>query len=162
MPGMTGLEVLEALEDEGLRTRVVLLTASATDSQIASAVGRGAWGIMLKESAGDDLLGCLRGVLAGERYLPPELVSPALAREAERQAATERVEDLLTAREREIATLVAEGLSNKQIARQVNISVGTVKIHLHNAYQKLGIPNRTALATWAARHWGTGGPRHDF
>jgi two-component system, NarL family, nitrate/nitrite response regulator NarL len=153
MPGLTGIEVLAITEAEGLRTRVVFLTASATDEQITQAVARGAWGIMLKDAAADMLVDCLGKVVTGERWLPPELVSPALEREAERRSHLDRLDGLLTSREREIAILVAEGLSNKQIARRVRISEGTVKIHLHNAYQKLGVVNRTSLATLAQRYF---------
>jgi two-component system nitrate/nitrite response regulator NarL len=78
--------------------------------------------------------------------LPEELVAPAIQRETERRSTREGVESILTAREYEIAGLVAEGLSNKHIGRWLEISEGTVKIHLNHVYQKLAIPNRTALA----------------
>jgi len=152
MPGLTGIEVLQAVEDEGLHTRIVFLTATASDEQIHKAVTHGAWGIMLKDAAAESLIECLRKVSQGERWLPPELVSPALHRESERRSDIDRLENLLTAREHEITLLVAQGLSNKQIARQTNISEGTVKIHLHNAYQKLRVSNRTTLAGLAQRH----------
>jgi len=114
MPQLTGVEILERIESEGLRTRVVLLTASATDEQIARAVTHGAWGIMLKDAAADALVDCLGRVSAGERWLPSELVSPALMREAGRRKDVNRLQYLLTAREREIALFVAQGLSNNR------------------------------------------------
>jgi two-component system, NarL family, nitrate/nitrite response regulator NarL len=146
MPQLTGLEVLEALEAEGLSTRVVLLTGSASDEQIATAVERGAWGLLLKESALGTLITCLRAVASGQRWLPEELVAPAVRRAAERRARDVPLERVLTAREYQIARLVAQGLSNKHISRQLSISEGTVKIHLHNMYEKLGSANRTSLA----------------
>src|SRR4051812_11274120 len=147
MPRLTGLEVLEALEADGLATRVVLLTGSASDEQIATAVERGAWGLLLKESAPGTLMECLKTVSAGQRWLPEELVAPAIRRAAEQRAKEVRPERVLTAREYEIARLVAQGLSNKHIARELAISEGTVKIHLHNTYEKLGgVMNRTSLA----------------
>ena len=152
MPGLTGLQVLQHVEHEGLRTRIVFLTASATDDQILTAVTHGVWAIMLKEAAAE-LVNCLEDVAMGERWLPPELVSPALSREVDRLNETERLDNVLTAREREISILVADGLSNKEIARRTNIAEGTVKIHLHNAYQKLGLSNRTSLAGLAQRLW---------
>src|SRR3954468_20880724 len=85
MPQLTGLEVLEALEADGLATRVVILTGSATDEQIATAVGRGAWGFLLKEHALDTLVQCLRIVAAGQRWLPEEVVAPAIRRATERR-----------------------------------------------------------------------------
>src|SRR5215210_1971560 len=149
MPQLTGLEVLEALEAEGLSTRVVLLTGSASDEQIARAVERGAWGLLLKESAPDTLMACLKTVAGGQRWLPEELVAPAVRRAAERRARDVRLERVLTAREYEIARLIAQGLSNKHISRQLSISEGTVKVHLHRIYEKLGAVNRTSLAMLA-------------
>src|SRR3954452_6424439 len=146
MPRLSGLDVLEALEQDGLATRVVLLTGSATDEQIATAVERGAWGLLLKESAPGTLIACLKAVAAGQRWLPEELVAPAIRRAAERRATDVWPERVLTAREYEIARLVAQGLSNKHIAHALAISEGTVKIHLHNTYEKLGSVNRTSLA----------------
>jgi two-component system, NarL family, nitrate/nitrite response regulator NarL len=146
MPRLTGLEVLEALEADGLATRVVVLAGSVSDEQIATAVERGAWGLLLKESAPGTLIECLRTVAAGQRWLPEELVAPAIRRAAERRATDVRPERMLTAREYEIARLIAQGLSNKHIAHALGISEGTVKIHLHKTYDKLGGVNRTSLA----------------
>src|SRR4051795_8845342 len=146
MPQLTGLEVLEALEADGLATRVVLLTGSASDEQIMHAVDRGAWGLLLKENALDTLMECLKTVAAGQRWLPEELVAPVVRRATERREKRGQLERVLTAREDEIAGLVAQGLSNKHIARALTISEGTVKIHLHNTYEKLGGLNRTSLA----------------
>ena len=146
MPQLTGLDVLEALEAEGLSTRVVLLTGSASDEQIATAVERGAWGLLLKESALGTLITCLQAVASGQRWLPEEVVAPAGRRAAERRERDVPLERVLTAREYQIARLIAQGLSNKHIARALGISEGTVKIHLHNVYEKLGSVNRTSLA----------------
>jgi DNA-binding NarL/FixJ family response regulator len=151
MPEMTGVDVLEAIEGDGLATRVILLTASASDAHIERAVNFGAWGIMLKDTAAEDLLDCIEKVIGGERWLPADLIGPAVARATQRRSDKTLLENTLTAREQELVSLVAEGLANKQIARRVNISEGTVKIHLHNVYQKLGVSNRTALTTLAHR-----------
>jgi DNA-binding NarL/FixJ family response regulator len=146
MPQLTGLDVLETLEADGLSTRVVLLTGSVSDEQIATAVERGAWGLVLKENALGTLITCLGVVCSGQRWLPEELVAPAVRRAAERRKTDVQLERVLTPREYEIAGLVAQGLSNKHIARALAISGGTVKIHLHNMYEKLGCANRTSLA----------------
>src|SRR4051795_6453520 len=147
MPRLTGLKVLEALAADDLATRGVLLTGSASDEQIATAVERGAWGLLLKESAPGTLIACLKAVAAGQRWLPEDLVAPAIRRAAERRATDVRPERVLTAREYEIARLIAQGLSNKHIAHALAITEGTVKIHLHNTYEKLGgVMNRTSLA----------------
>lgn len=151
MPRLTGLDVLRAVRDEGLSTRIVLLTASVDDEQILHAVNNGAWGVVLKDAAGDELVECLTEVAAGRRWLPADIIAPALRRQEERGEVDEKIDAALTAREREIAGLVARGLSNKHISRTTGIAEGTVKIHLHNIYQKLNLANRTALATFAQR-----------
>jgi len=151
MPRLSGLDVLEALEQDGLATRVVFLTGTASDEQIATAVERGAWGFLLKEHALDTLVQCLRIVAAGQRWLPEEVVAPAIRRATERREKDVQLARVLTAREYEIAGLVAQGLSNKHIARRLTISEGTVKIHLHNTFEKLGGGNRTSLAILVQR-----------
>src|SRR3954466_9576389 len=85
MPQLTGLDVLDAMEADGLATRVVFLTGTATDEQIATAVERGAWGFLLKEHALGTLMECLRIVAAGQRWLPEEVVAPAIRRATERR-----------------------------------------------------------------------------
>src|SRR3954463_11969307 len=113
MPRLSGLDVLEALERDGLATRAVFLTGTASDEQIATAVERGAWGVLLKEHALDTLVQCLRIVAAGQRWLPEEVVAPAIRRATERREKDIQLARVLTAREYEIAGLVAQGLSNK-------------------------------------------------
>jgi two-component system nitrate/nitrite response regulator NarL len=145
MPGLTGIEVLADVKSRGLKTRVIFLTASAGDHQIVQAVLHGAYGLMLKDTAADALLECMRAVSTGRRWLPEDLVKSALKREEGRQAAADRIENGLTSREREIVVLAADGQSNKEIARQIGITEGTVKLHLHKIYQKLGVSNRASL-----------------
>ena len=131
-------------------TKVVYLTASITDSQVLSAIGHGAKAILFKDAAADDLISCVRTVAEGGKWFPPDLVEAALERETGRR--TFREEDGLTAREREITLLVADGLSNRQVAERLDIAEGTVKIHLHNIYRKAGMQNWTALAAFARAH----------
>jgi len=146
MRKLTGLGVLDAIAADGLSTRVIFFTASALDEQIVYAVERGAWGLLLKESAAGALLDCFNTVSSGQRWLPQELVAPAVRRTTERRKNDVQLDCVLTRREYEIARLVLEGLSNKHICRQLNISEGTVKLHLHKVYEKLGVLNRTSLA----------------
>jgi two-component system, NarL family, nitrate/nitrite response regulator NarL len=152
MPGLTGIDVVIALKGERSATRAVLLTASATDEQILAAVSMGVAGLLMKDTAADQLLQCLRAVAEGRPWLSPELVHAAQLRNAQRQDDASRWEAALTARERQLVQLVAEGLSNKLIARELGVSDGTVKIHLYNVYRKLGVGNRTTLAAMAFRH----------
>ena len=152
MPGLTGLEVLARLQAEKNDSRVIFLTASASDEDITAAVSQGAWGVLLKEVAADQLLECLSAVASGSRWLPAQLVDGALQREAARRSEAHRIAGALTPRERELVLLATEGLSNKEIARRIGVTEGTVKIHLHNVYQKLGVTNRTAMTALALTH----------
>jgi DNA-binding NarL/FixJ family response regulator len=140
MPGLAGLDILAAVTIEHLPTRIVLLTASAQDRDVIIAAARGARGVVLKEAAPAVLIDCLRQVAAGRRLLP-------LANGEAPRGLT-----MLTERERQIMHLVSEGLSNKEVGRQLNISDGTIKVHLHHIYEKLSISNRTALAALAFSH----------
>ncbi|WP_134495461.1 response regulator [Microvirga pakistanensis] len=149
MPGCTGVEVLAELGDRGLSTRVILLTASAGDHEIVEAAARGTYGLMLKDTAAGTLLECMRSVSVGRRWLPPDIVEAAVRREEEKRARVTQLDTVLTAREREIVALVAEGRSNKDIARQLGLTDGTVKIHLNNIYRKLEVSNRTSLTALA-------------
>ena len=149
MPKPIGLEVLKTVTAERLSTRIVFLAASPSDREILTAVAGGAFGIMLKESAPDALINCLQSVAAGHKWLPPELVDGALERAREERRKFARVDEALTLREREVMLLVADGLSNKEVGRRLNVAEGTVKIHLYTIYQKVAVNNRTALANLA-------------
>jgi two-component system, NarL family, nitrate/nitrite response regulator NarL len=150
MPSVTGLDILAAATLEHLPTRIVFLTASAEDRDLIIAAARGAYGVILKEAAPDVLVHCLRQVAAGRRLLPlANSDSPRMQDIPVGNASTENVLTVLTERERQIMHLVAEGLSNKEVGRQLNVSDGTIKVHLHHIYQKLAISNRTALAALA-------------
>jgi DNA-binding NarL/FixJ family response regulator len=151
MPGLNGLDVLATMAAEKLDTKVVFLTASITDEQIVSALAGGAKAILLKDAAPDDLLRCVHSVARGENWFPEELVNLALEREKSRMQSKD-FGHILTARERQILVLVAEGLPNKSVASRLGLSVGTVKIHLHNIYEKLGVPNRTTLTAFVYDH----------
>jgi two-component system nitrate/nitrite response regulator NarL len=149
MPGLSGIDILASITADGLATKVVILTATASDGQLLRAIAGGAQGIVLKEEALTDLVQCIRAVAGGRPWLPSALVNAALERETGRRSATQRLTQLLTTRERQIILLVAEGLSNKAVGRRLELSEGTVKIHLHNVYQKLHVNNRTTLAALA-------------
>ena len=147
MGGLNGLEVLSSITADGHATSVVFLTATATDGQLLAAVERGAKGLLLKETATNDLIRCIRAVATGRRWLPADLLDAARLREDRRKAISDRLAQSLTSRERQVMLLVAQSLSNKEIGRRLDLSEGTIKIHLHNIYQKVGVNNRTALAT---------------
>jgi two-component system, NarL family, nitrate/nitrite response regulator NarL len=135
MPGRNGLDVLSDIVADGFRTKVVFLTAITSDEQILAAIANGAKGIVLKDSAPDSLVDCVRDVAAGKQWFPVDIVEAALRRDEGRRAESERFVQRLTAREQQIVLLVAEGLSNKEIARRIELTEGTIKIHLHNIYE---------------------------
>jgi DNA-binding NarL/FixJ family response regulator len=148
MPHGDGLEVMRQLQKIGGPTRVVLLSANLDEDSALEAIRLGARGLVLKEMAPRLLLQCIRKVHAGERWLETRSVSLAIDRLLRREQGSQRAEQLLSRREVEIARMVANGAANKEIARQLAITEGTVKVHLHKIYLKLGVANRLALARW--------------
>lgn len=143
MPELGGLEVLQAVVAERLPTRVVLLAAALDDEQLLEAVRLGVAGVVLKEMAPERLVEAVRVVAAGGQWIDRATLNralrSALARKNVPPPAT------LTPRETEIVRMVASGLRNRAIADQLEIGEGTVKMHLHNIYQKLEIDGRVAL-----------------
>ena len=151
MRGMSGIDVLRQLSSDRLTCATVLLSAALSDNDAVEALELGARGIVLKESSPDELLDCIRHVARGEQWVDSETMSRALATIASREA-TGHPNRLLTARELEIVRMIAEGLRNKAIAERLSISEGTVKIHLHNVYEKLGLDGRLELLLHAQKH----------
>jgi DNA-binding NarL/FixJ family response regulator len=145
MPEMSGLDVLRTLAAEAVRVHTVLLTAAVADEDVTEAVRLGARGLILKESPPEALLDCVRRVYRGEQWLERETVTRAFQRVLERESSAPGVSTVLTPRETEIVRMVAQGLRNKVIAERLSISEGTVKVHLHNIYDKFGIDGRLEL-----------------
>jgi DNA-binding NarL/FixJ family response regulator len=158
LPGLSGLDLLAAISGERRTTKAVLLTATANEGQLLTAINLGAKGIVLKEAALPQLVQCVRRVAAGGQWLPSDLINAALERKAGCQSA-DRGAESLTNRERQIVLMVAGGLSNKDVGRRLDLSEGTVKLHLHSVYGKLRINNRTALAAMAITHRDSFAPR---
>jgi DNA-binding NarL/FixJ family response regulator len=149
MPDMSGLDVLSSLAEDGSKTKFVLLTATASDAQILTAIAFGAKGIMLKDAPPKDLIQCVIHVGAGGSWFPPDVVDSAFERETGRKMEPERVAQDLTPREQQVMMLVSQGLSNKEIAIRLGLAEGTIKIHVHNIFEKLGVRNRTSLTAFA-------------
>jgi DNA-binding NarL/FixJ family response regulator len=149
MPGVDGLSVLQELEAAGLPTRVVLLTAAVGDEQLVEAIRLGARGVVLKETAPQLLVEAVREVHGGGQWLEKGLVGRALRRLMDRESGLREAIQTLTTRELEIARLVAEGLRNRAIGERLFVTEGTVKIHLHRIYEKLGVDGRLELALYA-------------
>lgn len=149
MPDIGGMAILRAVHMNRWPVRVVFLSATLSSKQISDAIDMGVWGLLLKDYATDSLLDCLKQVLAGNKWLPDDLVA-----KARRNDRTDDAMKLaaLTPREREITELVCRGMSNRAIATELGSSEGTVGIHLHNIYGKLDISSRTMLAALNVRY----------
>jgi len=145
MPGSTGLEILRQVKTDAMMTRIVLLTADISDSEIVSAVSSGIDGLLLKNAASDSLVSCLREVAAGRKWLPAAIVGVAVDREIDRGKRADKLLSSLTHRETQIVRLACLATPNKIIATDLMIAEGTVKIHLNNAYSKLGVASRSEL-----------------
>jgi DNA-binding NarL/FixJ family response regulator len=153
MPGLTGLEILNIANSEGLSTRLVFFTASIQGRELVMSAAAGAYGVLPKDVPLDILVRSLRQVAGGRRLpLPSSERTVSGEREQRNLGTTESVLAVLTDRERQIMALVSEGLSNKEIGRRLNLADGTIKVHLHHVYQKLEISNRTVLAALAISH----------
>ena len=148
MPDHGGIDVLRTLRSRGDDRAVVLMTASLTDILLMEAIELGVQGIVLKEGAQHLLIRCLDDVASGRKWIARELLQQALDVKMGGGGAPGSLKSL-TQRERAVAALVAQGKRNREIGDELGISEGTVKIHLHRIYEKLGVGNRTELAVLA-------------
>lgn len=150
MKGLSGIETLKQLRaDETIEARIVMLTVSDTETDVIAALRAGADGYLLKDMEPEDILAMLREVMKGRLAVSARLTE-TLAR-ALREPATARAPDPadLTPRERQILDLISQGWSNKLIARDLDIAVGTIKVHVKNILKKLGLRSRVEAAVWA-------------
>ena len=142
MPVMEGVEAVRQIRERDPRARVIVLTTYDTDDEISRALKAGAKAYVLKDIAAEDLVGCIRDVLAGKTYIAPA----AAAKLAE---GVTRVQ--LTPREMATLRLLADGKANKEIANELDISERTVKTHLAHLFEKLGVTSRTEAIKVATR-----------
>jgi len=155
MPKMSGLVALRELKGMKLPVRIVLLTAAAERSDIVTAVQLGAQAVVLKESASDVLYKCIAAVMKGQYWLGRKPVADLVATLREVTAGDtgrSRKHFGLTSREREIIEAILAGNSNAEIAARFSISEKTVKHHLTNIFDKVGVSNRLELALFALHH----------
>ena len=149
MPGMSGIETLRALRDADLAARILILTVSDAADDLVSAIRAGADGYLLKDMEPEELLARIVEAMRG-RIVISESLNGLLARSLRDEAqAAERSLAPLTERERDILGCLASGLSNKLIARDLNIAEGTVKVHIKNLLKKLKFRSRLEAAVWA-------------
>lgn len=142
MPQMGGVEAIRAIRAEWPEARVIVLTTYDGDEDIYRALQAGAKGYLLKDTPREELLEAIRAVHAGRKHIPPEVA----AKLAERLTS-----ETLTEREREVLQLIVAGQSNKEIGASLNITEGTVKVHVNGLLGKLGVSDRTQAVTEALR-----------
>ncbi len=149
MRGMSGIETLKAIRETGLDCRIVVLTVSDNAEDLVAAIRSGADGYLLKDMEPEDLLAAIDETLNG-RTVIGERLNGLLARALREEAkAKQRDSATLTEREQEILQGLAQGFSNKLIARDLDISEATVKVHVKNLLKKLGLHSRLEAAVWA-------------
>ena len=144
MPVIDGIEATELLRSEFPDARVIVLTGSTDPHLVGGALNAGACGYLMKSASGDDIAEAIRSVMSGQSVFGPQAVQ-ALRAGLEPAAPVGQ----LTLRETDVLRQVVAGLSNKQIAIELGISPGTVRIHVSNILAKLGVSNRTAAALLA-------------
>lgn len=149
-PGIDGLEATRQIAVLGLPIRIIMLTLHDMPAYVREALAAGAAGYVLKDTAIGDLRAAIDQVMAGQSALPLDLVSAAM-KASPRPAQTASLADLLTEREREVLEHVTEGLTNKEIARELEISPATVKVHVERVIGKLGVADRTQAAVLATQ-----------
>ncbi|MFJ6130785.1 response regulator [Streptomyces griseoviridis] len=153
MPRCDGVEATRRIRAEYPGTQVVVLTTFGDDDSLFSALRAGARGYLTKDAGGDEIVRAVRSVLSGEAGLSPSIQLRLLERLSEPQPPTVTVmaepPDGLTTREIEVLVLIAEGLSNQEIARQLHVSTATVKTHINNLFAKTGLKDRAQAVRYA-------------
>lgn len=148
MPGLHGLDTLDILRQTPLSGRVVVFSVSNNEQDVVTAFKRGADGYLLKDMEPEDLLVALRQAASGKMVLSAELTPLLAANLRESRPTGERTLESLTPRERDIIKLIAEGLPNKMIARRLNITESTVKVHVKHLLKKMQLKSRVEAAVW--------------
>jgi NarL family two-component system response regulator LiaR len=151
MPVMNGIEATAAIKAAHPETQVLVLTTFLEDARVAEAIQAGAVGFLLKEVEAEDLVKAVRGAARGEPQLHPDAARMLMGLATRPKPAADPT-IALTERERDVIALLAEGWSNKQIARELSISETTVKGHVANILGKLELVDRTQAAVYAVRH----------
>ena len=149
MAGGDGLSVLRELHGTPDYPPTILLTAHVQEEELLEAIRLGIRGVLLKDMAPRLIVQCVRKVHAGGEWLEQKIASRAMRTLLRRESGEREAAKLLTPRELELVRQVASGLRNKDIATRLHITEGTVKIHLHNIYEKISVEGRVALTVWA-------------
>jgi len=150
MPGMDGIEATHQITSRQPGTRILVLTSFAADNKVFPAIKAGASGYLLKDSTPDELVRAIRQVHRGEPSLHPA-IARKLLQEIARPAEQPPAPEALTAREMTVLRLIAQGLSNQEIADQISVSEPTVRAHVSRILGKLHLASRTQAALYAVR-----------
>jgi DNA-binding NarL/FixJ family response regulator len=153
MPGLNGIEATRQIRQDYPEIRVVVLSMHSNEEYVFQVLRAGASGYVLKQSDSSEVLTAIRAALAGGSFLSPPISRAVIddyVRRAEARGQGQDL-DLLTPREREVLQLLAEGLSNREIAQKLNISIKTVETHRGNMMSKLGVEGKTELVKYALR-----------
>jgi two-component system response regulator NreC len=153
LPHMSGIEIVRRLTREAPRTRTLVLTMHEEEEYVLHAVHAGAYGFLLKDSAGRELLAAVRDLAAGRKHFGTH-AAHVLARQVTRPSGAPPDDPYrdLTAREREVFGLIIEGLTTKEVARRLDISVRTAENHRNHVLAKLDVRNTAGLIRYAARY----------
>jgi len=151
MPRCDGVEATRRIRSEYPGTQVVVLTTFGDDESLFPALHAGARGYLTKDAGGDEIVRAVESVLSGEAGLSPSVQRRLLERLSEPTPAPAVTEapDGLTAREAEVLVLIAEGLTNQEIARRLHVSTATVKTHINNLFAKTGLKDRAQAVRYA-------------
>ncbi|MFI2205853.1 response regulator [Streptomyces sp. NPDC020192] len=153
MPRCDGVEATRRIRSQYPRTQVVVLTTYADDESLFPALRAGARGYLTKDAGGDEIVRAVESVLSGDAGLSPSVQRRLLERLSQPEpgppAAPETPPDGLTARETEVLLLIADGLSNQEIARRLHVSTATVKTHINNLFAKTGLKDRAQAVRYA-------------
>lgn len=149
--GTTALELLAKLRERGATTRMILLSASAQDDEIVTAIRGGVNAYLLKETPIPELVMAVYAVAAGGSWLSPSITTSIFSYISSGNIPSVGGPRALSGRELQVLELLAQGLDNNQVAEQLNISAKTVKNHVSNLFEKLGVVNRVQAAVYAVR-----------
>jgi len=151
MKGMDGIDTLKAIRERGVVVCIVVFTVSDDSKDVVNALKSGADGYLLKDMEPDDLIEQIRAACNGKVVLSENLTE-LLAKSFRDDSSHSDIYSRLTRREKEILKMIADGLSNKMIGRQLNIVEATVKVHVKNLLKKLELRSRVEAAVWMVKH----------
>ncbi len=152
MPGTDGISLMQQLRGEGFNLPILILTVSEAEEDLARALRSGASGYLLKSMEPDDVIDAVQRAVKGETVVAPAMTAKLVSLLGNKSSSSNSLLDSLTQREREILSHLAKGESNKAIARQLDISYDTVKLHVRHVLAKLNLSSRVEAAVFAVEH----------